>query len=214
MLRRNAFTAALTVEARRIWLVRYSTACHWLCLLCTVLFFASLSISSAEDSVSKDYQIKAEYVYNFAKFVQWPPETFTNSQSPLVIGVFGQNPFGNGLQAIAKEHKINGRDIVVKPVAAAAEAARVHLIFFAATEDGHIQETLAALKNAGVLTVGETDKFMAAGGIIGFVRDEDKVRFEINTAAANEHGLKISAQLLKLARPVHQSHAIPPQSSH
>jgi hypothetical protein len=173
------------------WLAR--VLCGW-CLL------ASLAAGLAQDSVSKEYQIKAAYLYNFAKFVEWPAESFTNSQSPLVIGVFGQNPFGDEFQMIAKDHKINGRDIVFKPVSTAAEAQGVHLIFFGATEDDHVAETLAALKNAHVLAVGESDKFIAAGGDINFVREADKVRFEINAAAAGRHGLKISAQLLKLAK--------------
>lgn len=171
-----------------------------------LLFFAHCCLSlagRADEAVSKEYQIKAAYLYNFAKFVEWPASSFTNAQAPLVIGVCGPNPFGNELQAIARNHQINGRDIQIRPVATAAEAGAVHLLFFSAAEDKVVAEKLAALKGAGVLTVGESKPFIAAGGMIAFVREGDKVRFEINAAAAEQHGLKISAQLLKLARPAH-----------
>jgi hypothetical protein len=181
---------------------RRRTSC-WLAL-CVAGLFAGLATSLAQDSASKEYQIKAAYLYNFAKFVEWPADYFTNSQSPLVIGVFGQNPFGEELKTIAKDHKINGRDIVIKPVATMAEAGGVHLMFFGATEDNQVAGMLAALKKSSVLTVGESQKFVAAGGMINFVREADKVRFQINASAAEQAGLKISAQLLKLAMAVHK----------
>jgi len=155
-------------------------------------------------TVSKEYQIKAAYLYNFAKFVEWPARASTNNQSPLVIGVFGQNPFGDALEAIAKDHKINGRTIAIKSVTDVTEAGSVDLIFFAVTEDDHISETLATLKGKSVLTVGESEKFSKAGGVIHFVRESDKVRFQVNTTAAEQQGLIISAQLLKLAIPTHK----------
>lgn len=182
---------------------RWRSAARWLAAaLCGWFLLAGLSTCRAQDSGSREYQIKAAFLYNFAKFVRWPAQSFTNAQSPLVIGVFGNNPFGSELQAIAKNHTIYGRRIVIKPVATVVEAATVHLLFFSAAEDGHLTETLAALKDAPVLTVGESDKFIAVGGMINFVRQGDKVRFEINNAAVARHGLKISAQLLKLAEPL------------
>jgi YfiR/HmsC-like len=173
----------------------------WTGLLLFCICHLSL-ICRAQDAVSKEYQIKAAYLYNFAKFVEWPAGSFTNAQSPLVIGVFGKNPFGDQLQAIAKDHKIDGRCIVIKTVTTPAETATVNLLFLSAAEDNHLAEVFAALRHASVLTVGESDKFVAVGGMIHFVREADKVRFQINNAAALRHGLKISAQLLKLAEPL------------
>jgi len=174
-------------------------------------FVAGLAPGLAQNPVSKEYQIKAAYLYNFAKFVEWPDPAFTNNDSPLVIGVFGQNPFGGELTAIAKDHKIHGRNIVIKHVATVTEARGVHLMFFGAAEAGHLAETLAALKANSVLTVGESEKFITAGGMINFVLAENTVRFEINAAAAEQQGLKISAQLLKLAKAVRpKPRQIPP----
>jgi len=165
---------------------------------------AGLTISSAQTSVTKEYQIKAAYLYNFAKFVQWPGQSFTNNDSPIVIGVYGQNPFGTELEAIAKDHEINGRHILIKTVESQEDAAGVNLLFISMAEDLHVAETLAALENSTVLTVGESDKFAASGGMIQFIREADKIRFSIDADAAERHGLKISAQLLKLATSVHK----------
>ncbi|HEX9048874.1 MAG TPA: YfiR family protein [Verrucomicrobiae bacterium] len=170
----------------------------WLLCSWAVLVIANATV--AEEPVSKEYQIKAAYLYNFAKFVQWPEERFATGQTPLVIGVFGRNPFGGELQAIARDHKINGRAIVIKPVATVAEARTVHLLFMSAAESNELAPRLAALDGAGVLTVGESEAFAEDGGMIVFVREADKVRFHINAAAAEHAGLKISAQLLKLSQ--------------
>ncbi len=167
------------------------------------LLLAGLLGNPAGAQVAKEYQIKAAYLYNFAKFVEWPAQRFADDQAPLVIGISGKDPLGEELQAIARDHKINGRSIVIKQVATAAEAGGVHLLFISDGEDSRMPEMLAGLKETAVLTVGESDKFIAAGGIINFVREADKVRFEINAGAAERAGLKISAQLLKLAKPVH-----------
>src|SRR5579885_2915421 len=124
----------------------------------------SAAICNAQQTVAREYQIKAAYLYNFAKFVDWPQESFTDGQSPLVIGVFGQNPFGRELEAIAKAHQINGRSIVVKTITTARDVAGVHLLFLGRAEDDHVAEILAALEGTSILTVGESDKFVAAGG--------------------------------------------------
>jgi len=176
-----------------------------LVLLCGFILLLAASSARAQDAVSREYQIKAAYLYNFAKFVDWPQESFTDGQSPLVIGVFGQNPFGTGLEAIAKAHQINGRPIVVKTITTAKDIAGVHLLFLGSAEDDHVAEILSALAGTSVLTVGESDKFMAAGGMVNFVREADKVRFAINEDAVEHHGMKISAQLLKLATFVRKS---------
>jgi hypothetical protein len=176
--------------------------CWILGLLCAAGLLASMTAGRAQPVVSREYQIKAAYLYNFAKFVEWPSRCFTNNHAPLVIGVFGPNPFGEELQAIASKHQIDGRPIVIQPVATVAAAAGVHLLFFSAQDDDRVAGALSALKGASVLTVGESDQFAAAGGVINLVRDTNKVRFEINALAAEQQGLKISAQLLKLAKSV------------
>jgi hypothetical protein len=151
---------------------------------------------------TKEYQIKAAFLYNFTKFVEWPAERFADESAPFVIGVFGKSPIGAELQNIVKGRKVNGREIQIKQVDSTGEAAGCQLLYFSPAADGSVAEALGAIKTAGVLTVGDTERFIRAGGTINFVLEGDKVRFEINTAAAETAGLKISAQLQKLAKTI------------
>jgi hypothetical protein len=125
---------------RRAWAWLGQMLCAW------VLLGVATTVRGQEPP-SKEYQIKAAYLYNFAKFVEWPAGSFANSESPLVIGVFGQNPFGDEIKAIARDHKINGRSIVFKTVANAADANGVHVLFFAAGADDQVAPTRCILRS-------------------------------------------------------------------
>lgn len=159
---------------------------------------------SADAPVSKEYQLKAAFLYNFTKFVEWPSHRFAQTNSPIVIGVLGRNPFGDELEKIVKDRKVNGRDILVTNITASAGVKAVHMVFISAGEEERWRETLASLRNTAVLTVGESAVFAQTGGMINFTLQADKVRFEINQNRADAAGLKFSAQLLKLATAVHR----------
>ncbi|MDB6033473.1 MAG: hypothetical protein JWM16_3811 [Verrucomicrobiales bacterium] len=120
----------------------------------------------------------------------------------MVIGVFGRNPFGDELEIEIKDLQVNGHPVVCKPVARASDARLVHLLFVPANEESSLNELVKELQQAHVLTVGETPGFAAAGGMINFLREGDKVRFDINAFSADQAGLRISAQLQKLAKTV------------
>jgi hypothetical protein len=152
--------------------------------------------------ISREYQIKAAFLYNFTKFVEWPPGRFPAPDSPIVIGLLGGNPFGNELLTIVRNRKVNGRAIEVRVVTTAAEAASVHVLFASAGQEAQAASMADALRRAGVLTVGESPAFAAAGGVVDFVLEGDKVRFKIDLAAGQRAGLKLSVQLLKLATEV------------
>ena len=169
---------------------------------CCGLLFLGLLALPAQAQVSKEYQLKAAFLYNFAKFVEWPAARFESPAAPLVIGVFGKSPFGEELQNIVRNRKINGRDIVIKQVETVTEARGAHLLFFSAAEDARTRTILGELQGAGVLTVGETEQFSQLGGMIHFLLEGDKVRFDINMDSTGQTGLKISAQLQKLAKTV------------
>jgi hypothetical protein len=160
-------------------------------------------ISDAAETITKEYKLKAVFIYNFAKFVEWPAQSFATADSPIMIGVYGSNPFGNELLNTAKGRKINGRRIKIKSVNSAAAARGIHLLFVSANE----VENFSPLKNSigqGILVVGESQSISNQGGIIIFNPVGDKLHFEINMAAANLSGLKISAQLQKLATKIHR----------
>lgn len=153
------------------------------------------SVAMGAEPVSKEYQIKAAFLYNFVNFVQWPPQCFADAGSPIVIGVMGTNPFGGELEKAVGGRKISGRRITVSLVQTVAAARQTHLLFVGAGADVGLDE----LKGTPVLTVGESASFLRQGGIINFVRQNDKLHFGLNMEAAEQAGLKISAQLQKLA---------------
>jgi len=152
--------------------------------------------------ISRKFQIQAAFVFNFTRFVTWPSHRFAGADSPIIIGVLDDNPFGDELAAIVKNRKVGARAVEVRMVATAAEAGFVHILYVGAGHEGRMEEMREALRAACVLTVGESRRFAELGGIIDFVLDGDKVRFEINLEAGEDAGLKISAQLLNLATTV------------
>ena len=158
---------------------------------------------AAEAAVPKEYQLKAAFLYNFTKFVEWPPDRFAEATSPIVIGVVGRNPFGDELDKITRGRTVNRRAILVKIITRADEVLSVHLLFVPAGEENRLPAT--AWQNIAVVAVGESEAFAAEHGTIIFRRAEDKVRFEINITAAEKSELKISAQLQKLAIAVRRN---------
>jgi hypothetical protein len=151
--------------------------------------------------VAKEYQIKAAFVYNLTKFVEWPPARFDASSDPIVIGVLGKNPFGDTLEAAVRGRKVGGREIVIVGLSSTDAGSRVHVLFVAAGQEAYFDPD----NPFGALTVGESDRFTALGGMITFIPDADKVRFMINLETAEEAELKLSAQLLKLASSVRRN---------
>ena len=156
----------------------------------------------ADTQVPKEYQLKAAFLFNFLKFVEWPASRFGSADEPIVLGVFGDNPFGAGLENTVRDRKISGRGIVVRSVQNTADAKATHLLFVSAAEESRFGALREDLKAAGVLTVGESESFLKRGGIISFTIEGDKLRFDINMISADKAGLKISAQLQKLAKNV------------
>lgn len=146
--------------------------------------------------------VKAAFVYNFLKFVEWPASRFGETNGPLVIGVVGQSPIMVELEAAVRLRTVNGRPLVVKAVKRPQDAGTVHLLFFPASEDIRLDDLLPTLAGSGVLTVGESAAFADQGGIINFVLKDGKLRFEINMDSAELAGLKVSAQLQKLAKTI------------
>lgn len=182
------------------------TGRRWLILMWLgLLAFGAHTVFGADNTISKEYQLKAAFLYNFSKFVQWPPERFPDEKSPIVIAVLGDNPFGAELENAVRGRLVNGRPIVVKIIDSLEQAGAAQVLFVEAKEERRLGDSLALLHRASVLTVGETRQFAAMGGIITFTLAEDKVRFEINQLAGEQAGLRINAQLLKLATPVRKS---------
>jgi hypothetical protein len=147
-------------------------------------------------------QLKAAFVYNFTKFIEWPSQSFTDVNAAIVIGVLGDSPMAAVLDDLVRDRKVNGHPITVRTIQSAAEAASTHILFVGATESSRWAQVQAAIETRPVVTVGESPSFARSGGTINFVVQDDKLRFEINMTAAERSGVKISAQLQKLAAAV------------
>ncbi|MCZ6872572.1 MAG: YfiR family protein [bacterium] len=149
----------------------------------------------------REYKLKAAFLYNFVKFVKWPTAAFADTNTPIVIGVLGEDPFGVALEAIENK-TIGGRQLVIKRYKGLQDLEPSHILFISSSERARLPQILVNLKGASVLTVGEMVQFAQSGGIINFTRRKNKIRLEINLDAAKRAGLKISSQLLKLAKVI------------
>ena len=154
----------------------------------------------AADTVAGEYEVKGAFLLNFAKFVEWPPETFKNPTDPIVVCVLGENPFGPGLERAARNTLVANRPVTVRKLASGQQAGQCQIAFVSASERKLSKSLLEAAQDASVLTVGESDGFIANGGVIGFKLEGEKVRIAINTAAVDRAKLHISAKLLSLAQ--------------
>lgn len=173
----------------------------WAAICLFSLLFAPAFTGRAQNPPPTEYQIKAAFVYNFVKFVDWPMRAFASPSSPIVIGVLGKNAFGDDLEQIVTNKVIRNRPLQFEAFHSVTEATNCQVLFISASEDGHFHEILGALDDRSVLTVSESSDFIKAGGMINFVIVDRKVRFQINNSAARKAGLKISSNLLSLAVP-------------
>lgn len=174
-----------------------------LLFLGALALLGGLALDASAQTISKEYQLKAAFLYNFSKFVQWPADRFADERSAIVIAVLGENPFGEELKNVVKNRVVNGRSIIVRHLDSAAELRSAHIVFVAPGAEALLAASISG--EPGVLTVGETDGFAARGGIIHFTVVGEKVRFEINQASADKAGLKLSGQLLKLATAIRKT---------
>lgn len=153
----------------------------------------------AEETPSLEYRVKAAFLFNFAKFVEWPRDAFADPGSPIVISVLGNDPFGDVLAETVRDKTINGRKIIVLRTDEVEQVKTGHIVFISRSEEGNLGTILARLERSHALTVSEVDRFVHRGGSINLVTEKDKVRFEINVAPAERAGLRISSKLLNLA---------------
>ena len=182
-----------------------------------VLFMGSQTRS--DSTVNREYQVKAAFLYNFIKFIEWPKEKVADSNEPMIIGVIGQDPFGNAFDPLETKDTKSKKVLIkrFKPweeikksgekdkssLERQVEAIqKCHLLFICPSEEKNLKEVINLVKDHSVLTVADTKGFLESGGIINFIMEEQKVRFEINVTTAKKSKLEVRSQLLRLAKKV------------
>ncbi len=175
----------------------------------------------ADDSVGHEYQVKAAFVYNFLKFVDWPKAKVGDSNEPMIIAIIGNDVFENAFEVL-EQKTVENRKVVVKYLQGIEELEKAgrkepskphpevetirksHLLFICPSEERHTTEILGWVKGHSVLTVADTKHFLEADGIINLLTEEEKVRFEVNLTAAKQAGLEIRSKLLRLAKRIYE----------
>jgi hypothetical protein len=166
-------------------------------LLCLAL--CCVAVAAAAQSAS-EYQVKAAFLFNFAKFVEWPADAFSTADAPLQVCVLGQDPFGGDFEQMIEDKTVSGHRLEIAHPEGVPQARACQVLFIASSEKQKAREILRGLAGVSVLTVGDTPGFAKMGGVINFVLDENRVRFEINVKAAERAHLKLSARLLTVAK--------------
>jgi hypothetical protein len=170
-------------------------------LLISALASSALS-NQGQPAAPSEYQVKAAFLYNFAKFIEWPVEAFKSENPSLIVGIVGADPFGSALEQTLAGKSANGRALTIRRLKWGQSLRDCHILFISASERKRLAQILESLRGASVLTVSELENFHQQGGITTFILEENKVRFAINTEAAEQARLKISSKLLILAKPV------------
>jgi hypothetical protein len=158
-----------------------------------------------QESPPVEYQLKAAFLFNFAKFVAWPPDAFPSDKAPISLCVFRHDPFGGALDQVIREKAINNRELLARRINNLPELKTCQLVFVSETEERQLPEVLSSLKGASALVVGESADFAERGGAIQFFLENNKLRFAVNVDAIQRARLQASSKLLALARIVHDN---------
>ena len=146
-----------------------------------------------------EYRVKAAFLYNFAKFVDWPAKAFATPGEAFSICVLGEDPFGRSLDDVIAGRAITGRPVIVRRISDARQTGGCQILFIPSSAGKRAVSNFAATKHSGVLTVGESGSSTSEGLIINFTLEGGKVRFEINLVAAEDERLRFNSRLLSLA---------------
>lgn len=169
-----------------------------------ILLFAVVPIPSTATlgaEAASEYEVKAAFLLNFARLTHWPDNWFSSPDAPIVICVFGSNPFQGALVRLMSDQSIENRSLRLVEVEALVEVNACHMIFVPHAETSRFVRILPSL-DASLLVVGESEGFAKRGAIINLYKEERRIRFEVNRNAAERAGLSLSSRLLRLARLV------------
>jgi hypothetical protein len=165
-----------------------------------VLLFSALS--QAQSPKADAYQVQAAYLYNFGKFVKWPAVAPSNQSGTFTICVLDGDPFGDTLQSTLAGESVGGKPVAIKRLPKAEDAVACHILFIGSAQGKDLRSILAAVDQASVLTVSDLPGFSKRGGMIQFVFQGDRIRFEINLESAEKSHLVFASELIKVAEAV------------
>jgi len=176
----------------------------WLCfwIVASVLLLSGALERSAQAEISKEYQVKAVFLFNFAQFVTWPTNIFSDAQTPLTIGVLGDDPFADFLDETVRGEKVGGHPLAIQRYQRVEDIQSCQILFISRSESRRMKQILEDLKGRNILTVGDIEGFLKNGGAIRFVTEANKIHFRINLEAAKSANLIISSKMLRLAEIV------------
>ncbi len=169
---------------------------------CAGLFFFLLSglyVSGQAPPPSREYQLKAVFLFNFTQFVEWPQNAFASPADPFVIGILGDDPFGNYLEETVAGEYVMGHPLVIHHYHSTKDIANCHILFISSWDIKKVKDMLAETTVRNMLTVSDMDNFASLGGMIGFINYDNKIKLQIKPAAAKNANLNISSKLLRLA---------------
>jgi hypothetical protein len=153
----------------------------------------------AQSPSPREYDVKAVFLFNFARFVEWPTSSVSQAAGDIVIGILGEDPFGEALDRAVRNETIREQSIVIRRAKRIEDLPPCHLLYLNIPDRTRLRSVLLSLRKRGILTVGEGEDFTRLGGIIGFRTRQNRVRFLINIEAAEAEGLRISSKLLQVA---------------
>lgn len=168
-------------------------------LTIATLLLAACVASFAASGAPNEYALKSVFLYNFCRFIDWPDSAFSGPNDPLIIGVIGDDPFGQLLDEAVAGESYHGRAIRIEHYRSPREISRCQLLFISASENAHLPEILSVVAGKSIVTVGESENFIERGGMIALVADRNRVRLLINPAALRAARLDASSKLLRVA---------------
>ena len=148
---------------------------------------------------TREYQVKAVFLFNFAQFVEWPAAAFPDAATPITIGVLGDDPFGAALDEVVQGESVNGRAMAVRRYRRLEEVGPCHILYISESEIRRLGQITARLMNRAVLTVSDAEEAARHGVMIGLFTENNRIRLRINVEAARAAGLVISSKLLRPA---------------
>ncbi len=180
---------------------------HFSQLAAVAMVWALIAVSSlhAQQSKPAEYEVKAAYLYNFGRFVQWPAKVAAAKGDTFAFCVLGQDPFGPTLDATIASETIDGKQVMAKRISRPQDALNCRVLFISSSEDNRLKEILGVLGKASVLTVSDMPQFSLRGGMIQFLLEGNRIRFEVNLTTAESAGLTLSSELLKVALTVRRN---------